>query len=49
MGKAGISSNLKVKRNDFVPLTGIAGITVVISGYILWRRKYRKQGYKDIS
>lgn len=28
-----------------VPLTGIAGITVVISGYMLWRRKYRKQGY----
>lgn len=25
-----------------VPLTGLAGIVVVISGYMLWRRKYRK-------
>ncbi|MCU0457449.1 MAG: hypothetical protein MUE74_14230 [Bacteroidales bacterium] len=25
-----------------VPLTGITGIIVVISGYIVWRRKYRK-------
>ena len=32
-----------------VPLTGIAGITVVLSGYILWRRKYRKKGYNNIS
>jgi hypothetical protein len=32
-----------------VPLTGIAGITVVLSGYMLWRRKYRKQGYNNIS
>jgi len=30
-----------------VPLTGIAGIIIVISGYILWRRKYRKQGYSE--
>lgn len=26
-----------------VPLAGLTGITVVISGYILWRRKYRKK------
>jgi hypothetical protein len=26
-----------------VPLTGIAGITVVVSGYLMWRRKYRKK------
>jgi hypothetical protein len=31
-----------------VPLTGIAGVTVVFSGYMLWRRKYRKQGYNNI-
>jgi len=31
-----------------VPLCGIAGITVVISGYILWRRKYRKKGYDNV-
>ncbi len=27
-----------------VPLAGLTGITVVISGYLLWRRKYRSQG-----
>lgn len=32
-----------------VPLVGIAGIIIVFSGYILWRRKYRKQGYDNIS
>jgi hypothetical protein len=26
-----------------VPLAGLTGITVVISGYMVWRRKYRKQ------
>jgi hypothetical protein len=26
-----------------VPLAGITGITVVISGYMVWRRKYRKK------
>lgn len=26
-----------------VPLTGITGIMVVIAGYMLWRRKYRKK------
>lgn len=31
-----------------VPLAGLAGIIVVFSGYILWRRKYRKQGYNNI-
>lgn len=31
-----------------VPLAGIAGIIVVFSGYILWRRKYRKKGYDNI-
>jgi len=32
-----------------VPLTGITGIIIVISGYILWRRKYRRQGYENIN
>jgi hypothetical protein len=27
-----------------VPLAGLTGITVVISGYLLWRRKYRRLG-----
>lgn len=31
-----------------VPLVGLTGITVVFSGYIVWRRKYRKQGYNNI-
>ena len=31
-----------------VPLAGITGITVVFSGYILWRRKYRRKGYDNI-
>jgi hypothetical protein len=26
-----------------VPLTGLAGIMIVISGYLLWRRRYRKK------
>jgi uncharacterized iron-regulated membrane protein len=26
-----------------VPLTALTGIIVVISGYILWRRRYRKK------
>ncbi len=26
-----------------VPLSGLAGITVVISGYLLWKRRYRKK------
>lgn len=29
-----------------VPLTGITGIIVVMSGYIVWRRKYRKPADK---
>ncbi len=32
-----------------VPLTGITGIIIVISGYILWRRKYKRQGYENIN
>ena len=33
-----------------VPLTGLAGITVVLSGYLLWRKKYRKkkQAYESL-
>lgn len=31
-----------------VPLAGITGIIVVISGYLLWRRKYKRQGYENI-
>ncbi len=31
-----------------VPLAGLTGIVVVFSGYILWRRKYRRQGYDSI-
>jgi hypothetical protein len=31
-----------------VPLAGIAGIIVVFSGYMVWRRKYRKKGYENI-
>lgn len=31
-----------------VPMAGLTGITVVLSGYILWRRKYRKSGYNNI-
>lgn len=27
-----------------VPLIGLAGVMVVISGYILWRRKYKRRG-----
>jgi hypothetical protein len=26
-----------------VPLAGVAGITVVLSGYLLWRKRYRKK------
>ncbi len=32
-----------------VPLVGIAGIIVVYSGYILWRRKYRKREEDNLS
>jgi hypothetical protein len=32
-----------------VPLTGITGIIIVISGYIVWRRKYKRQGYENIN
>jgi len=31
-----------------VPLAGITGIIVVFSGYMVWRRKYRKKGYENI-
>lgn len=31
-----------------VPLAGLTGIIVVFSGYILWRRKFRKQGYNNL-
>jgi hypothetical protein len=31
-----------------VPLVGITGIIIVFSGYILWRRKFKKQGYENI-
>jgi|WetSurMetagenome_2_1015567.scaffolds.fasta_scaffold00003_231 hypothetical protein len=31
-----------------VPLAGITGIIVVFSGYMVWRRKYRKKGYDNI-
>ncbi|MFN8209952.1 MAG: PepSY-associated TM helix domain-containing protein [Bacteroidales bacterium] len=31
-----------------VPLAGMAAITVTFSGYMLWRRKYRKKGYNNI-
>ncbi|MRR24503.1 PepSY domain-containing protein, partial [bacterium] len=30
-----------------VPLAGITGIIVVFSGYMVWRRKYRKKGYEN--
>lgn len=31
-----------------VPLAGITGIIVVFSGYMVWRRKYRRKGYENI-
>lgn len=31
-----------------VPLAGITGIIVVFSGYMVWRRKFRKKGYENI-
>jgi hypothetical protein len=31
-----------------VPLAGLTGIIVVFSGYMVWRRKYRKKGYEDL-
>lgn len=30
-----------------VPLAGLTGITVVISGYIVWKRKYKRQNAED--
>ncbi|MCF8374096.1 MAG: PepSY domain-containing protein, partial [Bacteroidales bacterium] len=30
-----------------VPLSGLAGVVVVISGYVLWRRKYKRKENKN--